>query len=130
MTLPWDLEDWLTEVGDQVVRKMASEGEAALTAREKLIYEIWLLDTEARNGGISQYFANRGMKQWEQCTALASAWPVPSFSPFAKRVSDLLIGNADPYLALEAREPETNELYQAYQIRIVTELRDAVEKRN
>jgi Domain of unknown function (DUF4375) len=114
MTLPLDLEDWLTDVGDQIVCKRASEGEAALSAREKLIYEIWLLDTEARNGGISQYFANRGMKQWEQCTALATAWPVPSFSAFAKRVSDLLIGNADPYLALIAREAEANEVYYAY----------------
>jgi Domain of unknown function (DUF4375) len=130
MTLPWDLEDWLTDVGDQVVHKEASQGEAALTVREKLIYEIWLLDTEVRNGGISQYFANRGMKQWEQCTALATAWPLPSFSPFARRVSDMLIGNADPYLALIAREAEANELYYAYQIPIVTELRDAVEKRS
>lgn len=130
MTLPWDLEDWLTDVGDQVVCRKASEGDAALTAREKLIYEIWLLDTEVRNGGISQYFANRGMKQWEQCTALANAWPLSSFSPFARRVSDLLTGNADPYLALMARDAEATEVYYAYQIPIVTELREAVEKRN
>ncbi len=130
MMLPLDLEDWLTEMGDQIVRKRASEGEAALTAREQLIYEIWILDTEARNGGIPQYFANRGMKQWEQCTALVTAWPVPSFTLFAKRLSDLLIGNADPYLALITREPEANELYYAYQIPIVTELRQAVQTRD
>jgi hypothetical protein len=128
MTLPWDLEDWLTDVGYEVVRKEASQGEAALTAQEKLIHEIWLLDTEARNGGISQYFANRGKKQWEQCTALATAWPLPSFSPFAKRMSDLLKGNADPYEALIEREVEANELYYAYQIPIVTELREAVDR--
>jgi len=98
--LPLDLEDWLTEVGNQIVEKMASGGEAALTENEKLIHEIWLLDTEARNGGLSQYFANWGLKQWERCHALATTWPVPSFLPFAKGVSDLLTGNTDPYLAL------------------------------
>jgi len=90
MTLPLDLEAWLTDVGDQIIGERASDVETALRAREKLIYEIRFFDTEARNGGISQYFANRGMKQWEQCTA----WPAPSFSPFARRVADLLTGNA------------------------------------
>ena len=33
MTLPLDLEDWFTDVGDQVVRKQASQAEAALIAR-------------------------------------------------------------------------------------------------
>ena len=47
MTLPLDLEAWLTDVGDQIVCERASEGENALSAQERLIYEIWLLDTEA-----------------------------------------------------------------------------------
>ena len=127
MMLPFDLEDWLTEVGDQIVRKMASEGEAALTEREKLIYEIWLLDTETRNGGLSQYFANRGAKQWEHCRNRATTWPIPSFWPFADRVSELLRGNPDPYLAIAAREAEANELYYAHQTAIVAGLRDSVE---
>src|SRR5260370_42100571 len=63
MMLPLDLEDWLTEMGDQIVRKPASEGEAALTAREQLIYDIWILDTEARNGARPQNFAARRVKQ-------------------------------------------------------------------
>jgi hypothetical protein len=80
--LPLDLEDWLTEVGNQIVEKMASGGEAALTEKEKLIHEIWLLDTEARNGGLSQYFANWGLKQWERCHALATTWPGTEFLAF------------------------------------------------
>ena len=99
MTLHWDLEHWLTEIGVQVVDKKAAHGRAALSEREKLIYEIWLLDTEARNGGSSQYFANWGMQQWEQCSALAMAFRMPSFPLFAKLLSDFLKGDPDPDLA-------------------------------
>jgi len=127
MMLPLDLEDWLTEVGDQIVNKKASEGEVALTEREKLIYEIWLLDSETRNGGLSQYFANWGLQQWERCRAVATTWPLPSFLAFAKGVSDLLTGNADPYLALIARHVEADKLYYAYQTSIIKELRESVE---
>ena len=51
MTLPWDLEDWLTQRGDEVVRKEAAAGEASLTRREKLIYEIWLLTRKLATAG-------------------------------------------------------------------------------
>ena len=70
MTLPWDLEDWLTEVGGQVVEKQAALGDSSLSKQDQLILAIWLLDTEARNGGLSQYFANHGVEQWEKCVAL------------------------------------------------------------
>lgn len=114
-------------MGDQIVNKKASEGEATLTEREKLIYEIWLLDTETRNGGLSQYFANWGLQQWERCHALATTWPLPSFSLFASGVSDILTGNADPSLALLSRDVEADKLYYAYQTSIVKELRESVE---
>ncbi|MBA2238296.1 MAG: hypothetical protein H0W24_06300, partial [Lysobacter sp.] len=49
--LPWDLEDWLTDEGDNVVRKAAAaKGESALNEPERLLYELWLFDTEQRNG--------------------------------------------------------------------------------
>jgi len=125
MTVPFELEDWLTEAGDQVVRKMAAQGEESLSDREKLIYEIWLLDTEVRNGGLSQYFVNFGMRQWQQCASLAMA--LPSFTGFAKQVTALLSANADPYLAILARESEASEFYYTHQVVIVTELRKIVE---
>lgn len=56
------LEDWLTDAGDRVVRKLAA-GVGALSSEERLVFEVWLLDTEARNGGLSQYFANHGLGQ-------------------------------------------------------------------
>ena len=85
-----------------------------------------MLDTEARNGGLSQYFANRGVEQWEKCVALASSDVIPSFTPFAEAVTAMLSGNPDPYLALIARDAEANHLYHSYQPSIVSELRQSV----
>lgn len=62
MVLPRDLDDWLTEAGDRVVHKMAAGRPEALRPMERLVYEVWLFDTETRNGGASQYFCNRGMR--------------------------------------------------------------------
>jgi hypothetical protein len=123
MTLPWDLEDWLTEQGDEVIQKKASAGDAHLTARERLIYEIWLLDAETRNGGLSQYFANWGASQWEECCSLAVKLSMPAFAEFAKHVSALVEGSADAYLAVLEKGREADQLYYSYQVRIVSELR-------
>ena len=76
--LSWDLEDWLTEEGDKVVTKEAALGLGSLTSRERLIYEVWLFDTETRNGGVSQYFCNRGIAQWDELKKAARGM-LPSF---------------------------------------------------
>jgi hypothetical protein len=121
MTLPWDLEDWLTDAGDRVVRKLASSPEAVLTDRERLIHEIWLLDTEARNGGLSQYFCNWGVEQWNECGTLASSGALPSFAAFADRVTALLPRDTDPYLAV--LNADGDDLWYDYQEAVVSELR-------
>ena len=126
MTLPWDLENWLTDVGGQVVEKEAALGDDSLSKQEHLILAIWLLDTEARNGGLSQYFANHGVEQWKECVTLASPDVIPSFTPFAEAVTVMLSGNPDPYLALIARDAEASDLYRSYQPSIVSELRQSV----
>jgi hypothetical protein len=129
MTLPRDLEDWFTSAGDRVMRKRATSGEASLSKEEKLIYELWLLDTEVRRGGLSQYFASRGLEEWEHCVALVSG-AVPSFARFAERLGVLLrldLDRTGPGLrASIASGAEANELYYESQIPIVTELRDVV----
>jgi hypothetical protein len=43
MPMSWDLENWLTDEGDRVIRKMAASGLAALNRDERLIYEVWVL---------------------------------------------------------------------------------------
>src|SRR5262245_90775 len=120
MALPWELEDWLTDAGDRVVRKLASAPAAVLPDRERLIYEVWLLDTEARNGGLSQYFCNGGIEQWNSCVALAST-SLPSFPAFAERVATLLKQAPDPYLAI--LNTDSDDLWYEYQEAVVSELR-------
>ena len=126
MVLPWELEDWLTDAGDRVVRMLGSAAEAMLTDRERLIYEIWLLDTEARNGGLSQYFCNAGIDQWNACVSLASS-ALPSFPAFAARVVMLLEQNPDPYLAI--LNAGGDNLWDEYQEAVVSELRSITSPR-
>ena len=119
--LPWDLEDWLTEEGDRVVKRRA--GGQTLSARDQLIYEIWLLDTESRNGGLSQYFANRGMSQWKSCVAAASSGSTPSFAGFATEVQSLIGGSGDPYEKLVSMGDAAEETWDRYKESIVRELK-------
>src|SRR5688572_12636211 len=121
MVLPDELNDWLTDAGDVVVRKRA--GGAVLSPDEQLVYEIWLLDTQARNGGLSQYFGNCGLEQWQRCVAAASARGLDSFAPFAERVGTLIAGARDPYKALIKRGRAADEVYYEHESRIVDELR-------
>ena len=49
--LSWDLGDWITDAGADVLDKRLADP-MGLTPAESVVYEIWLLDTEARNGGL------------------------------------------------------------------------------
>lgn len=118
--LPWDLEDWLTDAGDAIVERRAAEP-ALLTEAQSIVYEIWLLDTEARNGGLSQYFCNRGVEQWERCLLAASA--LKSFEPFAAAVGIIIDGKSDPYEAIHSAGRRADDLWYSYQVAVVGELR-------
>ena len=72
-------ENWLTHEGGRIVRKVAAKGPDPLDERERLVYEVWLFDTEQRNGGVSQYFCNRSLDQWQTLGDLASRF-LPTFS--------------------------------------------------
>ena len=121
--LPWDLEDWLTDEGGRVVDERVRNGTSS--PRDHLIYEIWLLDTESRNGGLSQYFANRGIDQWNSCVAAASSGATPSFLPFAAEVTALIDGQPDPYLALVERGDDAEQVWDKYKVAVVRELKAA-----
>lgn len=115
------LEDWLTEEGDRVVRKLAAD-EASLSSAERLIYEVWLLDTEARNGGLSQYFANRGLEQWQSCLAVCEAASLLSFASFAEAVGEVIANASDPYDAVIVSGPAGENLWYTHQEHVVGEL--------
>ncbi|WP_020470409.1 DMP19 family protein [Zavarzinella formosa] len=131
MFMPWDLEDWLTEAGGRVVQKMADCGHKTLTPEEQLIYEVWLFDTETRNGGVSQYFGNRGIEQWRSLRTAAESQNLPRLKQFMDEV-DLLIGEAaDPYAVSLAVSPPIEEVYwRSHQTGIVEELRRMVSERD
>lgn len=115
------LEDWLTEAGADIVVKRQADI-ASLSPSEQLIYEIWLLDTEARNGGLSQYFGNRGSAQWQGCVAAAKFANLSSFRLFAAEVGAVIEGSAEPYNAFIQQGAEVENLWYKYQSPVVTEL--------
>ena len=127
--LPLDLEDWLTGEGDRVVRQAAAAGAPdALSARDRLVYEFWLFDTEQRNGGVSQYFCNWGLGQWETLSRLEAA-ALPSFARFAAQVNEVVGGSEDPYRAVIESGMDLDAWYAQHQVELVTELRAAVGNR-
>lgn len=120
--LPRKLEHWLTEEGGKVVEKAAALGGASLTSDERLLREVWLFDTQIRNGGVSQYFGNWGNEQW--ATLCKGARPtLPSFSEFAGMVDKIVVGQEDPYLSVIGAGDTLDRAYYAVQTRLVTELR-------
>jgi hypothetical protein len=124
MALSWDLEDWLTAAGDRVVNKMAALGPEALDQTEQLVYEVWVFDTETRNGGVSQYFGNRGLVRWDSLRAASQNHPMPNLKKFIAEVDQILEGARDPYAtALKVSPPIEERYWLAYQASIVEELR-------
>src|SRR5262249_18913933 len=121
--LPPNLEDWLTNEGDRVAH--ARVAGAALPPLDELIYEIWLLDTEARNGGLSQYFANCGTVQWQSCTRASLAGLTPSFAPFAAEVDAMIDRSEDPYQAINTLGRVAEETWGRYDRAVVSELKAA-----
>jgi hypothetical protein len=119
--LSMHLEDWLTEAGAAVVAKRQADA-ASLSPSEQLIYEIWLLDTETRNGGLSQYFGNRGSAQWQRCVAAANFANLSSFRLFSAEVGALIEGSEDPYKVLIQHGTNAENLWYKCQSAVVTEL--------
>jgi hypothetical protein len=121
MPLPDELNDWLTEAGDFVIQKKA-RGEA-IGSKECLIYEIWLLDTQVRNGGVSQYFCNCP-DNWEKCADLAKREALVSFEPFARELNNLISGARDTYTRILDREPDAGRLYEMHAPNFIAEVRN------
>jgi hypothetical protein len=119
----WEVEAWLLDAGEHATRKMLAEGASSLTRAERLVREVWLLDLEARNGGVSQYFCNRVLAHWQ---ALREAWSVdhvPSLGPIIAEVDTVITGSDDPYLPALAASPGLDEMYEAHQAQMKIELR-------
>ena len=120
--LPWDLEDWITDTGADVLEKRLANANA-LSSIEELIYQIWLLDTEARNGGMSQYFCNHGVEQWQACQAVAHAGKLSAFVPFSDALNSIVAGTPDPYFAIRELGDPAEDLWLRYQLGVVQQLK-------
>lgn len=120
--LSWDLEDWITDVGADLVEKHFADA-SSLTTIESAVYETWLLDTEARNGGLSQYFCNHGNQQWAACQAANLAVGLNSFQAFADAVNALIGTSQDPYETIRSQGDPAEDLWYSYQSAIVQDLK-------
>lgn len=120
--LTWDLEDWITDVGADLVEKRFANT-SNLTTMESAVYEIWLLDTEARNGGVSQYFCNHGLQQWAACQTAVVAVGLNSFYAFADALNAIIGTAQDPYEVIRAQGDPAEDLWYSYQSAVVQELR-------
>jgi hypothetical protein len=125
-----DLMRWFADAGERAERRHASDGAEYLSKGEKLVYELWLLDTDVQKGGVAQYVATQGLQQWRHCVALVPH-AIPSFLRFAERVDWMLRFDPDPTgrgtVASVANGAEADKLYRELRTSIVAELRDVIE---
>ena len=96
--------------------------EVPLTMSEQLTFELYALDAEWMNGGLSQYFCNQGMEHWEALLRLASG-TLPSFPPFAESVDRVVRHAPDPYLSVLEVGPTLDALYGGSRAALISELR-------
>lgn len=57
-----DLETWLLETGDIVIRKKAQLSESALSESDRAVYWMWLIDYSVRNAGCFGPLEDMGAK--------------------------------------------------------------------
>jgi hypothetical protein len=120
----WELEDWILVAGERNELKCSTNGIHSLTPAERLIREVWLFDLNTKNGGISQYFGNYGIKQWE---ALQDAWlpsAVPSLRPIIAEVNRVIAGDVDPYLATLQASAGIEKLFHEHETQVLAELKN------
>src|SRR4030095_12221896 len=97
---------------EALIKKPAS---GALSSVEQLVSEIWLLDAQTSNGGLSQYFCNYGLSQWKKCMAAAAT--------AARRVEQVITGPRDPYKAILKGGRAAENSYYDHRSQIIRDLR-------
>jgi hypothetical protein len=124
MEIDWELEQWLLDTGEKVTLKLMAEGPASLSLIERFLREVWILDIQTSNGGVSQFFCNYGLSHWN---ALKESWPsrdVPGLGPIIIEIDRVIAGAEDPYLATLDASPGIEDVYDVHSSRMKAELRD------
>jgi hypothetical protein len=117
--LPWDLEDWLSETADRVLAAPQPWPEL-----DQLFREVWLFDTQYRNGGVSQYFSNYP-ERWCQLVQLTEVF-LPRFSPVTEAILRIVSNAKDPYAATLARDEELGAVYETHRAEALTRLKETM----
>lgn len=118
-----ELETWLTEEGDRIVRLATTNGYTALTSDQQLTYQVWLFDTEQRNGGVSQYFCNRGIEQWGELQQVAMP-SSPAFASFAALVNQVICNTTDAYKTILTSPTDLDAAYITRRAQIFEDIRN------
>ncbi len=114
--LPLDLEQWLTEAGDRVLHRPQP-----WSPGDQLLHEVWLFDTQARNGGVPQYFGNYP-ERWPTLLE-RTAQALPEFEPVAAAVERVIAGADDPFEPALAAEAALDAVWEEHRERVVAALR-------
>src|ERR1051325_7522054 len=125
METDWELEDWILEEGERIETKRLAEGDVSLSEIERLTREVWGFDIETLNGGVSQYFGNNGLRQWDE---MRNAWlrhPGKSLGPIIAEVERVIAGADDPCRATFEASPYIEDFYYAHRMSLLAELRAA-----
>jgi hypothetical protein len=128
--LGFALTDWLLDAGEGVARKSgATGGFEALTPIERLLYELWIFDIEQQNGGVSQYFCNRSIQQWNTISTLGRPF-LPSFNAFALTVESVIGESPAPYQSVIDSGINLDEQYEAIRVPSLSELQSLVQSQS
>lgn len=120
--LGFALTDWLLDSGASVARKCSTPASLdQLVSAERLLYEFWVFDMEQQNGGVSQYFLNRPVSQWNSLHILARS-ALPSFSAFAMKIESIVSGAPDAHRAFHHIDVDVDGLYSSIRVPVLQEL--------
>jgi hypothetical protein len=126
--LGFALTDWLLDAGEGVAERSQALGSLeALTPVERLLYELWIFDTEQQNGGVSQYFCNHPIQQWNTLCRLAHP-ALPTFNAFTLTVESVIEKSPDPYESVIDSGLNLDDQYDAIRVPLLLELQSLVQR--
>ena len=76
---------------------------------------------EQQNGGVSQYFLNRPVSQWNSLFTLSRS-VLPSFSAFAIEIESIVNGVSDAHEAFHHVVVDVDRVYSAIRVPVLQEL--------
>lgn len=121
------LTDWLLKAGAALCRKGQNlDSLDRLNTIERLLYEFWVFDMERQNGGVSQYFCNHPILEWNTLFGLTQEL-LPTFRAFGLTVESIVTGSADPYESVISSKIDLDHRYSEIRLPLLLELQALVQ---